>query len=134
MFLAGGPFGLGPLELFLIVVVLLLVFGVGKIADLGGSLGTGIREFRRNIKDDSPEPSEPPAAAASAIGTPAVTSAPASASAVAPPHVTSVPAADSAQAGPQTVAAIKCPSCGSLNPVGARHCNQCGTVLTAHVS
>ena len=58
MFLAGGPFGLGPLELFLIVVVLLLVFGVGKIADLGGSLGTGIREFRKNIKDDSPEPPE----------------------------------------------------------------------------
>ena len=58
MFLAGGPFGLGPLELFLIVVVLLLVFGVSKIADLGGSLGTGIREFRKNIKDDSPEAPE----------------------------------------------------------------------------
>src|SRR5689334_25321851 len=113
MFLAGGPFGLGPLELFLIVVVLLLVFGVGKLADLGGSLGTGIREFRKNVRDDEP-------------ATPVVTPAPAPAA-----PLPTVPAAGS---GVETVSAVKCPSCGSLNPAGARHCNQCGTSLVAPVS
>src|SRR5438046_859997 len=123
MFLAGGPFGLGPLELFLIVVVLLLVFGVGKIADLGGSLGTGIREFRKNIKDDSPETPESSSASPSA----SVASVPAANPGAAAPSVTTAPAPGPVEAGPQTVAAIKCPNCGNLNPVGARHCNQCGT-------
>ena len=124
MILAGGPFGLGPIELVLIVVVLLLVFGVGKIADLGGSLGTGIREFRKNIKDDSPEP---PATetAATAIATNATTAPPTSA----PPT-----SASATNGGVETVSAVKCPNCGTLNPVGARHCNQCGTALTAPVS
>ncbi|HLF77365.1 MAG TPA: zinc-ribbon domain-containing protein [Dehalococcoidia bacterium] len=30
--------------------------------------------------------------------------------------------------------AVKCPSCGTLNPVGARHCNQCGASIAAPVS
>jgi sec-independent protein translocase protein TatA len=119
MFLAGGPFGLGPLELFLIVVVLLLVFGVSKLADIGGSLGTGIREFRKNVRDDPADPS-PPAA---------VTSPPA-APVVSPPLATDPEQAN----GGAVVAAVKCPSCGSLNPMGARHCNQCGTSLAAPVS
>jgi sec-independent protein translocase protein TatA len=118
MFLAGGPFGLGPLELFLIVVVLLLVFGVGKLADLGGSLGTGIREFRKNVRDDD-------------VAAPVVTPPPAPAAPL--PTVAAAPAVEN-NGGLETVSAVKCPSCGTLNPSGARHCNQCGTSLVAPVS
>ena len=128
MFLAGGPFGLGPLELFLIVVVLLLVFGVSKLADIGGSLGTGIREFRKNIKDDSPEPPAAARAGEAALPSAVASQAPA-------PQVSAPPVTSTAPAGPtETVSAIKCPSCGSLNPVSSRHCNQCGTSLAAPVS
>src|SRR4029077_6253830 len=99
MFLAGGPFGLGPLELFLIVVVLLLVFGVGKIADLGSSLGTGIREFRRNIKDDAPEAPSAPASLATA------------APPISGPAATPMATAGASENGAPTVAAVKCPNC-----------------------
>ena len=46
---------IGPLELGLIVVALILVFGVGKLGDLGGALGRGIREFKQEV-DTAKEP------------------------------------------------------------------------------
>jgi sec-independent protein translocase protein TatA len=39
---------LGPIELILIVVIFLIFFGAGRIGDLGGALGRGIKEFRKN--------------------------------------------------------------------------------------
>jgi len=39
--------GLGPLEIALIVVAVVLVFGVGKLSQVGGALGKSIREFRK---------------------------------------------------------------------------------------
>jgi len=54
---------IGPLEIGLIVLVLLLIFGVSRVADVGGALGRSIREFRRELRDgakedetDKPEP------------------------------------------------------------------------------
>ena len=47
MVLAAGPFGLGFPELLIILVVVLLIFGASRLGDLGGALGTSIREFRR---------------------------------------------------------------------------------------
>jgi sec-independent protein translocase protein TatA len=38
---------LGGMELLIILVIVLIVFGVGKLSDVGGALGKGIREFRR---------------------------------------------------------------------------------------
>jgi len=46
---------LGPLEIGLIVVAIVLVFGVGKLADVGGVLGRSIREFRRELKEGQEE-------------------------------------------------------------------------------
>jgi sec-independent protein translocase protein TatA len=46
---------LGWPELLIILVVLALVFGVGKLADVGGVLGRSIREFRRELKEDQGE-------------------------------------------------------------------------------
>ncbi len=38
---------LGPLEIGLIVLLVLIVFGVGKLPQVGGALGKGIRAFRK---------------------------------------------------------------------------------------
>jgi sec-independent protein translocase protein TatA len=46
---------LGWPELLIILVVLALVFGVGKLADVGGVLGRSIREFRRELREEEGE-------------------------------------------------------------------------------
>ena len=51
----GGPFGLGPLELIIILLVLVMLFGASRLADIGGSLGKGIKEFRREVSSDEGE-------------------------------------------------------------------------------
>ena len=56
---------LGAPELILILVIVILVFGVGKIGDVGAALGKGIREFRKATTDldetikDETQKSEP---------------------------------------------------------------------------
>lgn len=42
---------IGPLEIFLILVVVLIVFGIGKLPQVGKGMGQAIREFRSNVKD-----------------------------------------------------------------------------------
>ena len=42
-------FGLGATELILILVVALLIFGPGRLSDIGGALGKGIRDFRKAV-------------------------------------------------------------------------------------
>ena len=39
--------GIGAPELILILVIVLIVFGVGRLGDVGAALGKGIREFRK---------------------------------------------------------------------------------------
>ena len=56
------PFGIGPLELIIVLVIALVIFGPKRLPDLGRSLGTGMREFKDSItagsKDaDDDEPS-----------------------------------------------------------------------------
>ncbi len=41
------PFRFGPWEIGLIIVVTLIVFGVGKLPQVGGAIGKGLREFRK---------------------------------------------------------------------------------------
>lgn len=48
----GGP------ELILIVLALVLVFGAGKLGDIGGALGKSVREFKRASHDDAPAAEE----------------------------------------------------------------------------
>jgi sec-independent protein translocase protein TatA len=47
------PFGIGPLELIIVLVIALLVFGPKRLPDLGRSLGTGMREFKDSITGSS---------------------------------------------------------------------------------
>jgi sec-independent protein translocase protein TatA len=46
---------LGPTELIIILVVVILIFGVGKLADVGGALGRGIKEFRKTVREEDEE-------------------------------------------------------------------------------
>jgi len=41
--------GLKPIELIIIVVVILLLFGIGRISKLGGELGSGIKAFKEGL-------------------------------------------------------------------------------------
>lgn len=42
-------FRLGPTELIIILVIVVLLFGVGRIGKIGGELGQGIKAFRDGI-------------------------------------------------------------------------------------
>jgi sec-independent protein translocase protein TatA len=44
--------GLGWGELLIILVIVIAVFGAGRLAGIGGALGGGIREFKKAVKDD----------------------------------------------------------------------------------
>ena len=46
---------LGPLELGIILVIVILLFGVGRIGKISGELGSGIRQFREGLKGDEKE-------------------------------------------------------------------------------
>ena len=49
------PFRIGPTELIIILVVVMIIFGVGRLPEVGGALGKAIREFRssQSEKPDS---------------------------------------------------------------------------------
>ena len=61
------PLGIGPLELIIVLVIALVIFGPKRLPDLGRSLGSGMREFKDSItassKDDDDDPSALTAAA-----------------------------------------------------------------------
>jgi sec-independent protein translocase protein TatA len=58
---------IGPMEILLIAIVALLLFGAGRIADIGKGLGQGIKNFKQGLKEaeelDAPKKVEqlPPA-------------------------------------------------------------------------
>ncbi len=41
------PFRIGPMELAIVMVIVIIIFGVGKLPEIGGAVGRGIREFRK---------------------------------------------------------------------------------------
>lgn len=43
--------GIGIPELVIILVILLLIFGPGRLGDLGTALGKGIKGFKRSVKE-----------------------------------------------------------------------------------
>ncbi len=50
--------GLGVWELVVILVIILVIFGVGKLPEIGSGLGKGIRNFKKGIKGDKEEKDE----------------------------------------------------------------------------
>ena len=40
------PIRLGPFELIIVLVIVVIIFGVGRLPEIGGAVGKAIREFR----------------------------------------------------------------------------------------
>jgi sec-independent protein translocase protein TatA len=100
--LAVGPFGLGPFELVLILAIVIIIFGVGRLPEVGGAIGKGIREFRRASKEEEE------------------------------PKQISEGEAEGAQLSSQAQAPsgeVSCAKCGAVNSPGARFCSNCGAAL-----
>lgn len=55
----GNMFGLGLPELLVILVIALLVFGAGRLPEIGSSLGKAIKGFKDASDKRDPEPTEP---------------------------------------------------------------------------
>jgi len=47
--------GLGGWEWIIILVIVIIIFGVGKLPEIGGALGKSIREFRESSKNETEE-------------------------------------------------------------------------------
>jgi len=50
---------IGPAQLLIIAVILLLIFGAGRIAEIGKGLGAGLKNFKKGLSDDD-EPAKLP--------------------------------------------------------------------------
>lgn len=64
---------IGPGELILILVIVLVIFGPGKLPDIGSAIGRGVREFRKasndledSIRGETKTPAAPPSASPAA--------------------------------------------------------------------
>lgn len=49
------PFRLGPMELSLIALIILIFFGAGKLPEVGGAIGKGIHAFRKGSQGEDEE-------------------------------------------------------------------------------
>ena len=53
----------GPPELLIILAIVVVLFGAGRLADIGGGLGRAIKEFRKELRDgddaESPRKGDP---------------------------------------------------------------------------
>ncbi len=83
------PFGIGPGELIIVLIIALLVIGPGKLPDVGAALGKSIREFRKassDVEEATRIDTTPiPPAPAAQPAPPPVSAAPAPNASVAPP-------------------------------------------------
>ena len=50
------PIRLGPFELIIILVIVIIIFGVGRLPEIGGAVGKAIREFRDSSGDGEDAP------------------------------------------------------------------------------
>jgi sec-independent protein translocase protein TatA len=96
--------GLGPLgvpELLIIAFIIVLIFGVGRLTDVGGALGKSVREFRKATREDSDE---------------------------SPPSTMASPGSGSASARSEGSEADTrfCAECGARNSRAAKFCAECG--------
>jgi sec-independent protein translocase protein TatA len=62
--------GLRPMELILILLIVLLLFGANRLPQIGAGLGQSIRGFKKALGGDDDKPAEPPSSHSSGPGTP----------------------------------------------------------------
>lgn len=101
--------GLGALQpghLIVILVIVLLIFGPGKLPELGKAMGEGLKELKKATGTEE----------AGKEGTSVTAS-------------TTAPVASSATVTPITAAAHTCPSCQGSVPAGDKFCGNCGAPM-----
>jgi sec-independent protein translocase protein TatA len=49
---------MGPMEIGIILVIVLIIFGVGKLPQVGGAIGKSIREFRKEKESVEEKPAD----------------------------------------------------------------------------
>jgi sec-independent protein translocase protein TatA len=113
--------GLGALQpghLIVVLVIVLLIFGPGKLPELGRAMGDGLRELKKASTDDKDK--EADTAAATVTETAAVA-----------PSAVAAPVATTATVTPISAAAAPhvCPSCRGSVPAGDKFCGNCGASM-----
>ena len=53
-----GFHSFGPVELGIVAFIIMLVFGVGRLPEVGGAMGKAIRGLRHGISVDDEDPAE----------------------------------------------------------------------------
>jgi len=53
-------FGIGTQELIIILVIVLIIFGAGKLPEIGSALGRGIKNFKKSVKETDQIDNQPP--------------------------------------------------------------------------
>jgi sec-independent protein translocase protein TatA len=101
---------LGPTELIIILVIALMIFGAGKLPEVGSALGRGIKEFKKATNDETQRE----------IGASAATTAPTAPVTTASPDTAATASRACAKCGAQTGASSQfCPKCGASLPTAA---------------
>jgi sec-independent protein translocase protein TatA len=106
-----GIGALQPGHLIVILVIVLLIFGPGKLPELGKAMGEGLKELKKATGGEDPAAKDAAAAAAATTATAAP------------------PAAPSATVTPITAATRVCPSCRGTVPIGDKFCGNCGSLM-----
>ena len=44
---------IGPLQLLIVLLIIVLIFGTKKLRNMGGDLGSAIKNFKKSMKDES---------------------------------------------------------------------------------
>src|SRR5438067_6403932 len=105
--------GLGALQpghLIVILVIVLLIFGPGKLPELGKAMGDGLRELKKATGAEEHKDAGTVASSTTAVATPPAAN---TSSTITP--ITAAP----------TIAARVCPSCRGSVPVGDKFCGNC---------
>ena len=125
---------IGPWELVIILIIVVVIFGAGRLSQVGGAMGKSVREFRSAVHEDQPAEaahSTPVAAAPEVRCAACQATNPATqkfCSHCGGP-LASAPTVASPAAG-AAAAETTCPSCATVNPPGQAFCGQCGTRLS----
>jgi sec-independent protein translocase protein TatA len=107
--------GLGALQpghLIVILVIVLLIFGPGKLPELGKAMGDGLRELKKATGGEEHKVEAAPLAATTTL-----------------PVATVPPPAVVTMSPPPTMVARTCPSCRGTVPVSDKFCGNCGATM-----
>jgi sec-independent protein translocase protein TatA len=119
-----------PLHLIILLVVVLIIFGAGKLPGVGSALGQSIKEFKKATNEgDTPQPGQ--SAVTAQLCQSCSTTIPSGAQFC---PSCGAPVRSQIAASPDTTvgSTVFCSSCGAKNAGAARFCAQCGSSMSVH--